>query len=139
MTVFDDLKAFLGLGECSFTQTEIQLALSQLGHTKHEIDHALQKWVESGRIMQMGEDQYRLTNPKLPTGADTDTKTDSGADITKQLEKEGTEVALDVLINARTVGEGKEQLEKFMNEGAKRFQQAKGRPMTYAEMRMMWG
>ena len=31
------------------------------------------------------------------------------------------------------------RLVQAMDEGAKEFEQAKGRPMTYAEMRSMWG
>jgi len=56
--------------------------------------------------------------------------------IMKQLEQEG-EIVAKQLVNGRITDAS--TLTTFMSDGSKRFKEAVGRPMTYGEMREMWG
>jgi len=56
--------------------------------------------------------------------------------IMKQLEEEGEKVAKN-FITGKT--EDISTLTSFMSDGSNRFKESVGRPMTYGEMREMWG
>ena len=60
--------------------------------------------------------------------------------IMKKLEDEGTQLAINSLKDTTsTTSEISDKLVSFMSDGAKQFEKEAGRPMTYFEMRSMWG
>jgi hypothetical protein len=66
----------------------------------------------------------------------TPTDSEKNDRIMKKLEEEGEKVAKQFITgNADNIN----TLTSFMNYGSKRFQETVGRPMTYGEMRAMWG
>jgi hypothetical protein len=84
--------------------------------------------IEEVSIIQ--EQQEIQEAPITPTDSEKNDR------IMKKLEEEGEKVAKQFItgklydINTLT---------SFMNDGSKRFQETVGRPMTYGEMRAMWG
>jgi len=59
--------------------------------------------------------------------------------LKQKLEKEGTIVAEQVLKSNQTMSESKQTLVDAMAKGCKEFEKATGRPLTYGEMRGLYG
>jgi len=93
-----------------------------------------------GKVSIIQEQEQEEDKPQIKTEDRKETEFGKYHRIMKELEEEGEIVAKQTLtdvMNSRITDIS--TLTTFMSDGSNRFKKSVGRPMTYGEMREMWG